>query len=232
MPDGLRREQTRGLERPNLSGFVVAPVDAADLDPAIYGTPGSIAPDDTVAAGAATTLARSDHRHGFTTAVAAGLTQTATAGEGAASTSARSDHVHSTDQLPWGWQAGDPKTGNTSALATGAATDYGFDFTALATRRYAVCCSGQTIVTSVTTPPCRWRQLISTDGVATFETLPIYYSADNQIGWWGDRWLWLPDANTYTFASTVVRDQGNGTLTLQASASKDRAIWVEDIGPR
>lgn len=231
MPDGLRREQTRGLQREDLSGFVVAPVDAADLDPAIYGTPGSIAPDDTVSAGVAATLARSDHRHGFTSATAAALTETTTSSEGVATTHARSDHVHATSELPWGWVGGQVLETNGSLLASGNATDFGFDFTALATRRYEVGISGQCVSTSVTTPPSVWRMLISLDGVATFETTPLVFGG-NHTAWWNSKILWLPAADTFTFASTVTRDLGNGGLTIQGSATKKRAIYITDIGPR
>lgn len=63
-----------------------------DASTALTGIPGTIAPDDTAAEGAASTLARSDHRHAITAAapVAVG---TALA-EGVAATFARSDHVH------------------------------------------------------------------------------------------------------------------------------------------
>lgn len=56
------------------------------------GTPGVIAPDDTASAGAASSVARSDHRHAITTAAAVSVS-TANS-EGSAATFARSDHVH------------------------------------------------------------------------------------------------------------------------------------------
>lgn len=59
-----------------------------------YGTPGSSAVGDTVAAGSATTLARSDHRHGRESfGSTAGYLGGANAA-GTATTPARSDHVH------------------------------------------------------------------------------------------------------------------------------------------
>lgn len=86
---GMRREQVRRLE---LDRFVASPVEPGDLDPSIWGTPGSIAPDDVAAAGVAGTAARSDHRHGFTSAAAVSI-GSANA-EGVAATHARSDHTH------------------------------------------------------------------------------------------------------------------------------------------
>lgn len=59
-----------------------------------FGTPGAITPGDTIAAGTATTAARSDHQHslpGFGTTTSSVSTS---ASGGAATTFSRSDHVH------------------------------------------------------------------------------------------------------------------------------------------
>lgn len=58
-----------------------------------WGTPGSIAPDDTAAEGSGTDAARSDHTHGILAAAAGALGGTA-GSEGSATTFARADHGH------------------------------------------------------------------------------------------------------------------------------------------
>jgi hypothetical protein len=83
-----------------------------------YGSPGSILPDDTVSDGVAATVARSDHRHAITAAVAGAIQPDDAAAEGSASSFARSDHTHSIVAATAGAAApGD-------AAAEGAATSF------------------------------------------------------------------------------------------------------------
>jgi len=56
------------------------------------GTPGAIAPDDSAAAGAANSVARSDHRHSI--AAATGVTSGLANAEGVSTSFARADHTH------------------------------------------------------------------------------------------------------------------------------------------
>lgn len=80
-----------------------------------YGTPGTIEPDDSVADGVATTVARSDHQHGIAAAAAGAATPGDTVAEGSASSFARSDHRHS---LPaFGTGAGTFCQGNDARLS-------------------------------------------------------------------------------------------------------------------
>lgn len=195
-------------------------------------TPSTIAPDDAANVGTtANGRAYGNHVHAIAAAPPATLTETATSTEGVSTSFARADHVHGTDILGWDWVAGQVLETNTAALATGAATDWGFDIPALVTRRYLFCISGQASSSGLTTPPSVWRQLFTLDGVATFEATPLVFGGNNSA-WWGQAILWLPATDTFTVASTVVRDIGNGSLTLQGSATKKRAVFVLDIGPR
>lgn len=58
-----------------------------------FGTPGTIAPDDTADAGTATTLALSDHRHAIVAATAIEISDS-TSNEGVSTSFARADHLH------------------------------------------------------------------------------------------------------------------------------------------
>lgn len=60
--------------------------------PVSASAPTTITPDDSGNAGAASTVARSDHRHAITTATAVAVTTAL--GEGSAATFSRSDHAH------------------------------------------------------------------------------------------------------------------------------------------
>lgn len=71
-------------------------VDTAAAAGVTFGTPGTIAPDDSAAAGSNSTAARSDHRHAITTDTASSLTGLSNA-EGINNTFARSDHTHAID---------------------------------------------------------------------------------------------------------------------------------------
>lgn len=76
--------------------IAVGTVDATQVT---TGTPGSSAVGDAAAAGSATSLARSDHRHGreaFGSPAATGLANA----DGAATTLARSNHVHAIGAVP------------------------------------------------------------------------------------------------------------------------------------
>lgn len=75
-----------------------------------FGIPGSIAPDDAISGGVATTAARSDHKHGIVAAPPGSLTPGDTAAEGAASSFARSDHTH-------GWGLEDQYLGILAAVS-------------------------------------------------------------------------------------------------------------------
>lgn len=66
----------------------------------LYGTPGSIQPDDAATAGAANTAARSDHTHAIAAAVAGPVQVGDSAAEGSALAFARADHVHSVASAP------------------------------------------------------------------------------------------------------------------------------------
>lgn len=198
----------------------------------VPGTPTTIGNDIAATVGtAASGRAYADHVHGFTADPAAALTRTATAGEGAAATHARSDHVHSTAQMAWGRVGGQSFEANTASLASGASTDYSFDITTSDTRDYMVLVSMQVATTGVTTAFARWRQLIFLDGVETFQCPAIRFEG-NQTSWWAEAFNWSPASDTFTFTSTVTRDNGDGSLILQASATKKRIIRVYDMGPR
>lgn len=58
------------------------------------GTPGTILPDDAAAAGAAATLARSDHKHAIATAAPGTIAPDDAAAEGVSTSFARADHTH------------------------------------------------------------------------------------------------------------------------------------------
>lgn len=58
------------------------------------GTPGTIVPDDAAAAGAAATLARSDHKHAIATAAPGTIAPDDAAAEGVSTSFARADHTH------------------------------------------------------------------------------------------------------------------------------------------
>lgn len=235
MPDGLRREQTRGLERR---------VTATDLDPAIFGTPGSIVPDAAAAAGTAPTVSHSDHTHGFTSAAPAGLTKTATASEGAASTHARSDHVHSTDALPWGVLAYQNLTANGTAQGN-ANTDFTLTVSPDVTRLYKLCISGLAATGGLTTadlvPVWEYNATIAGTTIARLVKRPFITTgvgaattAGNiQLDMCGHA-LWLP-ASAASQTIIIAQNQitaTNATLQPQGSAIVPRAFWIEDIGPR
>lgn len=80
---------------------------------------GTILPDDIAAEGAASTLARSDHKHAITAAVVGTISPDDTAAEGVATSFARSDHRHAIT-------AGTPVAVGT-ALAEGAGTGFARD---------------------------------------------------------------------------------------------------------
>jgi len=84
----------------------------------IAGTPGTIAPDDTASAGAALTLARSDHRHAIAAAAAGASAVGDAAAEGVSTSFARADHVHSRE----GFGAVTAETGFGGTSTNGVAT--------------------------------------------------------------------------------------------------------------
>lgn len=95
MTTGMRRDQMRGFEQRPIatSDIVNGTIVVGDFNASVYGgTPTSIDPDDAGAAGAATTISRSDHQHQATTGTPASV-GTANA-EGSGTGFARDDHVH------------------------------------------------------------------------------------------------------------------------------------------
>lgn len=201
------------------------PLDATSI---LTGVPGAIAPDDTAALGSALSLARSDHRHAFTSAVAAALTKTATAGEGAAATHARSDHVHSTAALPWGIVARHSLTANSAALSDGNTADWLLDEVAVdVTRLYRV----NFIAQFVQSATGNWLQNVHADGTA-IGRVHAYNTAASLNAFAAASFLWEPATGTPDLDVRVDNLVGGGTLTYEANANAPRQLWVEDIGPR
>lgn len=228
---GLRPGTLRGEDHWARADHDHGVLDAGDIS---TGVPGAIAPDDTAALGSALSLARSDHRHAFTSAAAAALTKTATASEGAAATHARSDHVHATSALPWGIVAYQRITGagNTGAAAADRTTDFVLsNMTVDVTRLYAVCCTGACTFSAGS----RW--IFNFHNVSGGTYIDKLY--DVQVGsaateFYNGRTLWLPSSGTISIDVRLDFISGGGTIELNsgAPAGTSRSFWVEDIGPR
>jgi hypothetical protein len=197
----------------------------------VTGDPVAIDPDDVMAAGAATSLARSDHQHAFTSGAAAALTRTAASGEGAAATHARSDHVHATDQLSWGRVgAAFSSTADSVHSATGT-TDMSITSSWLATRDYAVTIHTRLDVSAAGD----WSINLAADGTVVqllFHVVTIGASTEIRL----DRtFFWQPAATVTTLDVRVVENAGTSTLTFQGvpgPPADTRQLWVTDIGPR
>jgi hypothetical protein len=199
----------------------------------VTGDPVAIDPDDAMAAGVATSLARSDHQHAFTSGTAAALTKTATAGEGAAATHARSDHVHATSALPWGVVGYQRlETDNTGAATTDRTTDFALaNLSVTNTRLYAVCCAGAVTFSGGS----RWIfNFHNTSSGAYIDKLYDIQVGSAAIEFYIARTLWLPATGTISIDVRLDFISGAGTITLNAGApaGTGRSFWVEDIGPR
>lgn len=198
-------------------------LDSITADEALTGVPGSIAPDDTAAEGSASSLARSDHRHGFTAATAAALTKTATAGEGSANTSARSDHVHATSALPWGIVARITIAVDSAGYTADATTDYVLNSVVVdAARLYKVCFEGPFTISAA----ARWDFDFHVGGVNTAR-LFLHTAAANATQWASGAALWEPSSGTVNVDMRLDEISGTATLTIHSGR-----FWIEDIGPR
>lgn len=218
--DGTIRQEPRSREGHTHAGLPIS-----------FGTPGAIAPDDTANAGVASTLARSDHRHAFTSATAAALTKTGTASEGVAATHARSDHVHATSVLPYGILPNRfASTANDSTRATGVSTDMTITNTVDNTRAYQVHLEARGAASSGSV----WFVELLEAAAMIAEIRCIDFDSALEPVSASGTCLYLPAASG-SIALTVrvtIAGGGAGTFQMQAAASRPRRLWVEDIGPR
>jgi hypothetical protein len=204
-----------------------------DIRGVLLGTPpvpSVIDPDDAGSAGVSTLPARADHQHQFTSAVAAALTKTATAGEGSAATHARSDHVHSTAALPWGIVGYERLTTGSAAFSDGNTTDFNVNGVVTdATRLYWVYMHSQLIQSATG----NWFHNVHADGTA-IGRVHAYNTAGgaNLNAMVSGGFLWLPTSDTWDVDVRLDNIAGGGTLVYEADAGAPRHLMIVDIGPR
>jgi len=210
-------------------------VTVDSIDGSVYGgTPTSIDPDDTAAAGTAATVAHSDHQHACPCGTPDALTKTAVSAENNGATFARNNHTHATSALPWGIVPSGrfSSTGNDSARAAGVTTDMTVTVALTANRLYKV-----TLNTGLAlgTAAAVYAEELVHDGtvVGRFaRQVPAETAVGSTTHWVGTTVDYVPASDDASATLAVQNAAGSGgTITAQPPTTGPRTLTVTDCGP-